>query len=183
MKYIELYIEKGYEVLSAEISPWQLLWPTNGSKLVAKDIVHFLHYNTQFNPLLIHGFSVGGYLYGECLVYMSEDLEKYQPLIDRFVGQIWDSVADFTEIPVGVPKATFPRNPAIRSGLERYMNYHLKTFHESATQHYLKASELYYSGLVACPALHFCSKTDPVGNVTTISKLCDIWREKGIRVS
>lgn len=183
MKYVELYIEKGYDVLAADVAPWQLLWPVNGSQLVAQDIVNFLYHNTHYYSLLIHGFSVGGYLYGECLVIMSRDLDKYQPLINRFVGQIWDSVADFTEIPVGVPKALFPRNHKLQSALEWYMNYHMKTFHETATQHYLLASDLFYSALVACPALYFSSKCDPVGSVVAHMRVCDLWEAKGIRVS
>lgn len=41
--------------------------------------------------------------------------------MDRICGQVWDSAADVTEVPVGVPKALFPRNPTLQAALRKYM--------------------------------------------------------------
>lgn len=177
-----MYVEQGYDVFSAEITPWQLLWPVKGAQIVAQDIVSFLHHNTQYNPLLIHGFSVGGYVCAECFVIMSREMEKYKPLLDRVVGQIWDSAADISEIPIGVPKAMFPTNPKLQIALKTYMEYHLKAFHEPATQHYIRASQMFYSTLISAPALMFCSKTDPVGAVSSNQRVRETWETKGMRV-
>jgi len=153
-KYAELYIHQGFDVLVAQINPWQLLWPVKGSQLVAQDIVNFLANNEYYRQMILHGFSVGGYVWGECLAHMQKDREKYQTVVDRIIGQVWDSVADITEIPIGVPKAMFPRNERLQAALQNYMIYHLKTFHEAATQHYIRSfpvfpHELYSrSGLV-----------------------------------
>lgn len=170
-------------MLSTEITPWQLLWPVKGSQLVANDIVNFLYHNTNYNPLLIHGFSVGGYLCGECNLIMSRDMEKYKPLLNRFVGQIWDSAADITEISVGVPKALFPRNPKLQTALKTYMNYHMKAFHEPATQHYIRSSQMFHSNLIKCPALFLVSETDPVGAVSSNMRVRESWESMGMRVS
>lgn len=120
-KYAELYTEQGFDVLIAQITPWQLLWPVKGSQPVAVDIVKFLHNNPSYAPMVIHGFSVGGYLWGECMAHMALDLDKYKPLLSRISAQIWDSAADITEIPVGVPKALFPKNMALQNALRSYM--------------------------------------------------------------
>lgn len=74
---------------------------------------------------MLHGFSVGGYLWGEALNVMSRDTNKYQPVIDQISGQIWDSVVDFEGIPVGMPKAIFPKNALIRQSMEAYIKYTL----------------------------------------------------------
>ena len=71
--------------------------------------------------MILHGFSVGGYLWGECLVHIARDLENHQHILNRITGQIWDSAADITEIPVGVPKALFPNNKALQTALRNYM--------------------------------------------------------------
>lgn len=92
-KYAKLYVDLGMDVLAVQITPWQLLWPTKGTQLVAKDVVQFLYHNTTYNPLFLHGLSVGGYMWGECLVHIERD-EKYQSIIDRVVGQVFDSAAD-----------------------------------------------------------------------------------------
>jgi len=71
--------------------------------------------------MILHGFSVGGYIWGECLAEMQKDRKQYQAVVDRIIGQVWDSAADITEIPVGVPKALFPRNPKLQYALKNYM--------------------------------------------------------------
>ena len=40
-------------------------------------------------------------MWGECLVHMARDQERYSSILNRISGQIWDSAADITEIPVG----------------------------------------------------------------------------------
>ena len=94
---------------------------------------------------------------------MEKDIAKYKPVCERIVGQIFDSAADITEIPVGVPKALFPRNPRLQTALRNYMIYHMKTFHEAATQHYIRSSQLFHTNYVHAPALFILSKSDPVG--------------------
>lgn len=60
-------------------------------------------------------------MWGECLVHMARDQERYSAILNRISGQIWDSAADITEIPVGVPKALFPSNMALQNALKHYM--------------------------------------------------------------
>lgn len=166
-KYAQLYVDQGFDVLAIRITPWQLLWPTKGTQLVALDIVTFLNNNPTFTPILLHGFSVGGYLWGECLVHIAQDMNKYKGLLDRIQCQVWDSAADITEIPIGVPKAMFPKNPTLQNALRKYMLYHMKTFHEPATSHYIRSSQMFHGNLARAPALFLLSKTDPVGAVAS----------------
>lgn len=64
---------------------------------------------------------MGGYLWAEVMVKMARDLERYQPVIDRIVGHIWDSAVDITEIPVGFPRAVFPNNTVLQTTVEKYI--------------------------------------------------------------
>lgn len=84
-------------------------------------MVKFLESNVTTNPLLLHGFSVGGYVWGECMVHMARDTERYKNVLKNFNGQIWDSVADITEISIGVPKAMFPKNYTLQRAVSNYM--------------------------------------------------------------
>lgn len=90
-------------------------------QIVAGDILKFLDVNKSYAPLILHGFSIGGYLWGEVLAIMAQDQERYKDIIDRIVGQIWDSAADITEIPIGFPKAVFPKNPVLEKALRQYI--------------------------------------------------------------
>lgn len=90
-------------------------------QLVASDAVKFLANNINSNPLLLHGFSVGGYVWGECMVHMARDLDRYRPILNLFQGQIWDSAVEITEIKIGLPKAMFPKNDTLQKALSNYM--------------------------------------------------------------
>lgn len=180
-KYAKIYTDQGYDVLAVEITPWQLLWPTKGTQLVALDVLNFLENNTHFSPIILHGFSVGGYQWGECMVHMARDMKRYKPILDRIVAQIWDSAADITEIPIGVPKSIFPRNPTLQKALRNYTIYHLKTFHEQATTHYIRSSQIFHSTLVKAPALFFLSKNDPIGAEKSNQSVRETMESLGIK--
>uniref|UniRef100_A0A182MNN9 Uncharacterized protein n=1 Tax=Anopheles culicifacies TaxID=139723 RepID=A0A182MNN9_9DIPT len=181
-KYAEFYLEQGFEVLCVHITPWQLVWPIYGSQKVAGDVVKFLTNNDFPEGIVIHGFSVGGYLWGECLVKLHAD-PTGRCVLEKIRGQVWDSLADITEIPVGVPHAVVPHNPTLQGVLRNYINYHMKLFHEEATQYYVKCTQLFHYEPALCPALLLVSKTDPVGTEKANNRLRDIWESVGVKTS
>jgi len=182
-KYAKIYHDHGFDVLVAQITPWQLLWPVKGSQQVALDIVNFMANNEYYKQMVLHGFSVGGYIWGECLAQMEKDRAKYQTVCKRITGQVFDSAADITEIPIGVPKALFPRNPKLQIALKNYMLYHMKTFHEAATQHYIRSSQLFHTNYIHAPALFILSKNDPVGAEASNRRVADSWISNGVNVT
>uniref|UniRef100_A0A182IZ10 Uncharacterized protein n=1 Tax=Anopheles atroparvus TaxID=41427 RepID=A0A182IZ10_ANOAO len=181
-KFAEFYLEQGFEVLSVQISPWQLAWPVYGSQKVAGDVVKFLENNDFPGGVVLHGFSVGGYLWGECLVKLNAH-RNGQQILAKICGQVWDSLADITEIPIGVPHAVLPHNPTLQGFLRNYMTYHLKLFHEEATQYYVKCTHFFHHEPALCPALLLVSKTDPVGTEKANLRLRAIWDALGMKTS
>ncbi|KAF5302289.1 hypothetical protein FQA39_LY10328 [Lamprigera yunnana] len=181
-KFANLYVDRGFDVLSVNITPWQLMWPTKGSHVIANEVVTFLDVNTDCSPLIVHGFSVGGYQWGEVLVRISQDQPRYQHILNRIVGQIWDSAADISEICYGFPMALFPKNQVLQNAMKQYILYHMRTFDKVATCHYVRSSQLFHSNLVKAPALLFLSKTDPVGAEKSNLRLREAWERSGIKV-
>lgn len=57
-KYSKIYLEKGFDVLIVYLPPMDLLFPVNGSQVIAKSVMDFLKKNSQYENLLVHGFSV-----------------------------------------------------------------------------------------------------------------------------
>ncbi|KAJ0172553.1 hypothetical protein K1T71_011692 [Dendrolimus kikuchii] len=181
MKYATLYLEQGFDVLSVSCTPWQLMWPQKGSQLVAKDLIKLLAMNENDQPLVLHGFSVAGYMMGEICVHVMKNKELYQPVMDRVVAQVWDSAADISEITIGVPAAVFPKNQIMQNTLRAYMEYHMKTFHDAATIHYIRSSQLFHTTLCRAPALFLLSKSDPVGAEKSNRSVHDSWEKMGIK--
>ncbi|GAB1861653.1 hypothetical protein CAJAP_02732 [Camponotus japonicus] len=181
MKFVNLYMEQGFDVAVVSLTPWQLMWPTKGSRLVAADLLTFLKQNESYQQILLHGFSVGGYMWGEALDLMESNKEKYSGIVDRIVGQVWDSIADVREITIGLPHAVFPKNVMLQSMFRKYMEYHMKTFYQQATQHYIRSSQVFHSARIRVPALLFVSRSDPIGTVSSNLTLHDEWESAGIK--
>lgn len=57
----------------------------------------------------------------------------------------------------------------------------MKTFHEPATSHYIRASQVFHSTLVKKPALFLLSDSDPIGSVKANTVLRQSWESLGIR--
>lgn len=88
---------------------------------MAADILKFMDSNYLNSQCLLHGFSVGAYLWAEVMVQMAAQQDRYKPVMDKFVGQVWDSAADVTEIAVGLPFAVFPKNLMMQKALAQYI--------------------------------------------------------------
>ncbi|KOC59260.1 hypothetical protein WH47_11446 [Habropoda laboriosa] len=181
MKYMNLYLEQDFDILLVSVTPWQLMWPVKGSRLVAADLLEFLTQQQNYQQILLHGFSVGGYMWGEVLDLVQSNHQKYNNVIDRIVGQVWDSLVYVTGIPLGIPRAVFPRNEMLQNMLQKYLEYHLKTFHKQSTQYYIRSSQMFHTNLVHTPALFFVSKTDPVGTVIHNMRVRDQWDTLGVK--
>lgn len=60
-------------------------------------------------------------MWGEVLDLMQSDHEKRNNIIDRIVGQVWDSAADVAELSIGTTRAVFPENEMLRNMLQKYL--------------------------------------------------------------
>ncbi|CAK9804922.1 Transmembrane protein 53 [Anthophora quadrimaculata] len=181
MKYMDLYLEQNFDILIVSVTPWQMLWPVKGSRLVAADLLEFLTQQQNYQQILLHGFSVGGYMWGEVLDLVQSNHQKYCNVIDRIVGQVWDSLVYVTGIPLGIPRAVFPKNEMLQRILQKYLEYHLKTFYKQSTQYYVQSSHMFHRNLVRTPALFLVSKTDPVGAIIHNMRVRDQWDTLGVK--
>lgn len=180
MKFVNLYLEQGFDVAMVSVTPWQLLWPAKGTRVIASDLLEFLMQQQNYQQILLHGFSVGGYMWGEVLDFVHTDRKKYDNVIDRIVGQVWDSAADVTEFSEGTIRAVFPNNLVLQHGLHKYLEYHMKTFYNQSTRYYIRSSQLFHTNIVRAPALFLISKPDPIGTLSSNMRVRDSWDSMGV---
>ncbi|RXG70364.1 hypothetical protein Avbf_01003 [Armadillidium vulgare] len=181
MKYSKLYLDKGINVLKIKISLFDLLLPTRGTQIVAGQVLDFLHLNPHFGPLLVHGFSVGAYVFSESMVKVSDDMDYHGPILKRFVGQIWDSGADIYQIPRGIPKSV-SNNKLLQNSMEKYLRWYLNFNYDTATCHYERASEAMHANVLNAPGLVIFSKTDPISDYSVNMSVIRDW-EKNTNVA
>jgi len=86
-KFADLYLERGFDVLSVKVRPGQFMWPVKGSQLVAQSVLDLLSQKYTARPIVIHGFSIGGYLWGEMQLKIAQDLPKYEELLLNISGE------------------------------------------------------------------------------------------------
>ncbi|XP_075982037.1 transmembrane protein 53-A-like [Anticarsia gemmatalis] len=182
-KYADLYLTHGYDVIAVSCSPWQLMWPVKGSQVIADRLLRFLEVNEcgSSKPLVVHGFSVGAYVWAELLVQTTKDQKRFQPVLDRIGAQVWDSGADIHEIPVGFPTAVFPKNKFLQETFRAYIKGHMRIFHNVATKHYIQATEVFHANPCKAPGLFLVSKTDPVGAEKRSRTVAASWEKRGIK--
>lgn len=178
-KFVRLYNDLGFDVLKIRISPFDLLRPTKGSQVVSGQMLEFLHQNPRHSSVLVHGFSVGCYLFCEGMVQVANDMARHGPLMDRLVGQIWDSPVDIQGIPVGTAKAV-TNNKTLQTSIQKYLDWFLRVQYDVATVHYERSSAKMHEGFLNRPGLFLISRTDPVASVEMVSSVYNDWERKGI---
>ena len=141
------------------------------------DVMSTVDYRSQ--PLLVHGFSVGAYLFGEMLTRIIDKPSEYSHVASRMYGQILDSAVDYYGIPKGFSKA-IAENTNLRWGIQSLLEFYMNTF-TSITQHYLRASDVFRENSLALPARFLYSHSDPVCEAAETEKLAEKWRQKGIQ--
>lgn len=91
-KYCEIYLRAGFDILVVESKVSEFLWPRWGLEHGARVLQLLESERFSQRPLLVHAFSIGGYTFAQVLLNMSTDAQRYQGLMGRFRGQIYDSL-------------------------------------------------------------------------------------------
>ncbi|CAG2179988.1 unnamed protein product [Oppiella nova] len=186
-KYSNLYLQKGFDVLTVKTNPFDLLFPAIGSRKIAQNCVTALHKElTQYSSVILHAFSVGAYQFGEILLEMQEQdkqvAHKTQQLEDRIKGIVFDSVVPIEELSNGVSRS-LTTNPFLYKVIKSTINGHLKVFNRIATKYYRASSKAVWNIHMRVPALVLVSQNDRIGTASANKKLTDVWRDLGIDVT
>lgn len=178
-KHRQFYLDRGFDVLNVKTSPMDLLLPNVGSKKISQDFVRFL-VEKQYSDVVLHGFSVGGYMFGQVLLDIDKQDEQVRNrLLQSIRGLIFDSVVTFEGTCKGVAKS-ITTNRYLAKLLENLLKLYLILGHNIATKHYLMSSEKVWSGPLKCPSLFLLSKDDRISDYRIIQRLAKVWNDLGI---
>ena len=172
---------KGFDVLHVKVEPFQILWPRNAQAVVGQIVDFLMDGARRTRPILVHGFSVGGYLYGETLVKTTSDPVVHESFAQRIRGQIFDSPVDFEGVPRGVGMA-ITDVPILQKTIKATLDGYLGAFRQQVMQHYVRSSATFRQNPLRTPSLVFYSHKDPIGTAGPIESLVDGWRQQGIPV-
>lgn len=180
-KYVKFYNDLGIDVLNIKFSPLDIVSPAIHGQRVVNQFLHFLHHYPETCPVLLHGFSVGGYLCATAMVEVEKDFEKHGHLLDRFVGQIWDSVVDVGGMPIGVARSVTDLK-FLQDYIQSALEWYLKVRYDSATVYYERASVQFHKNYMGTPGLFFVSTSDPISPPKMVMGAHDDWKKLGFNV-
>ncbi|KAH7968178.1 hypothetical protein HPB52_006429 [Rhipicephalus sanguineus] len=152
------------------------------ANVVAKRLLDFLVSHPNYSRLVVHGFSVGGYQFGEVLVKIRKEGGDYSAVVPRFKAQVYDSLVDYQGIPKGFPTA-LTRNQVLRKVLELMIRLQRLVLYPVSTVHWKASSRAFHDNLLTCPALMINSKRDQVASIEDNLRVANGWRQKGTDVT
>lgn len=178
-KYRQFYLDRGFDVLNVKTSPLDLLLPNVGASKISRDFVRFMT-EKQYSNVVLHGFSVGGYMFGRLLLEVDKlDTEDRRKLLNSIQGLVFDSLVPFEGTCVGVANS-ITSNPLGAKFLEQMLKLYLYLGHEIATKHFLQASDKVWGGPLKCPSLFIMSKDDKISDHRIIQRLASVWNSLGL---
>ncbi|KAK2847904.1 hypothetical protein Q7C36_009586 [Tachysurus vachellii] len=181
-KYCEIYLRTGFDVLVVESNLGHFLWPRWGMDYSAKVLQLLESEAFSKRPVVVHAFSIGGYTFAQLVVHVAKDTQRYQGLIDRVKGQIYDSlvIGSLDRMAVGVSKTLFPR-------FEHLVKYtSLLYFHifKRQTVDYFNASiDVFWNTPLTSPSLYYFCDNDVMCDMEATHKLMEHWKRRGITVT
>ncbi|KAL3842141.1 hypothetical protein ACJMK2_020187 [Sinanodonta woodiana] len=180
-KYGNMYISKGFDVITIQVKPYQILIPTQIQKVI-QNVLDLLEQDpkTPRRSVMVHGFSVGAYVYGEMLVKLKNDPDRYDAIQRGLRGQIFDSPVDFDGIPKGFSSA-LTTNLMIRGIMRKLLEGYLSFFQQSISCHYIRSSNEFKSNDLQLPSLMVYSDSDPVCDPEAIERLGKQWHMRNIQ--
>ncbi len=165
--------------MTIKVKPMQILLPETGAQVIAQNVVNFVQNDENCDkPILVHGFSVGGYVYTEILNSMLAS-EKENEITGRIIGQIWDSPVDAHNIPTGFSKALLPKKGVMQIGMKKSLDLYQSMTHRIAGQHHQRGSRLFYHNPVKAPSMFFYSDSDPISTPDNVGKVMASLKEDG----
>lgn len=178
-KYRQFYLDRGFDVLNVKTSPLDLLLPNVGAKKISKDFVRFM-VDKQYSDVVLHGFSVGGYMFGQVLLDIDKQEEGVkQKVLNSIRGLVFDSLVPFEGTCIGVSRS-ITQNKALAKVIEYVLKMYLVLGHNIATKYYLEASEKVWGGPLKCPSLFIMSKDDVISDHKIIERLASVWSKLGL---
>lgn len=177
-KYCEIYFRTGFDVLVVESVVSQFLWPRWGLEYGGHVLELLESERFSQRPLLVHAFSIGGYIFAQVLVHVAKDTQRYQGLTNRIRGHIYDSLVmgSLEHMANGLGKTMLPR----MEGLVKSASLlYFRVFKHQTVDYFNSSISAFWNTPVMAPALFFYCENDALCDYKSLEKMAEFWRSRG----
>ena len=128
--------------------------------------------------VLFHSFSMGGFLFGQCLRSMDAQPDTYGEYKHLIKAQILDSPPDMGSIAFGISKGiNLPKG--LEKPVESLVNLFLKATESTTGVEYEASRQAFFRNEAKSPALWFYSKSDPISRWQDCEYVWKRWQKQG----
>lgn len=179
-KYRQFYLDRGFDVLNVKTSALDLLLPNLGAKKISENFVRFM-VEKQYSDVVVHGFSVGGYMFGRFLLEMEKQQGEVmrKKLLNSIRGIVFDSLVPIEGTCIGVANS-ITENKLGAQIIKNLLELYLFLGHSIATKYYEEVSEKVWAGPLRCPTLFLNSREDKISDHKIVEDLEKVWSGLGI---
>lgn len=187
-KYREIYFKRGFDVLTLRTNPIDMMLPAIGSRKNAQDLLNYLtSKENNYSNIVVHGFSVGAYQFGEVLIKLRKILDSKdkqvssqgEKIVSQIKGLIFDSAADVHNAPSGLSRSV-AREGFNADLIKLAIKFYLTLFYPLATRYYYKSATAFYNNFLLCPALLLFSEHDKIADAKSNYALAEKWKKRGV---
>lgn len=183
--YLKFYHEKNFDALYFAVGPKHVLSPDSAMEhmeFVLSSVADNKGEIGDPSKIVFHHFSMGGYLYGQALIAMQNNPEKFNKVKNKICAQIFDSPPDFNSIATGLSASIGINSVPIKKAVAMAANAYLAATADNVGVKHRAASAAFHGNSTPAPALWYYSKADPVSLYTDCETVCGKWRAAGIEV-
>ena len=161
--YLSWYHKHGIDTLSFSVGPSHVLNPKSATVHMEKVLDTIL--SVDPNKVVLHHFSVGGFLCGQALRIMASNPKKYGLLLDKKIkAQIYDSPPAISGVPTGLASHLFPEPKGIKlflhTSVRKALSAYLAITKNTSGIEHQASSEAFHNNILQAPSLWFYSKSD-----------------------
>lgn len=178
-KYVGLYSNLGFDVVTLNAEPYRMLRPKTSIPPLAQDLTKFLLVNDNYTNIALHGLSVGGFLWSNCLTILHKTA-TFDDVNKRIKSQVWDCVAGSSSVAFGVSAAMFPTSKIGFPLANKLLPLYYKLFHQQTLKHFDDSLDKFHDFNVTAPALVFSSSADLIVDLKMSQRCVEHWKAKGL---
>jgi hypothetical protein len=173
--------DHGVDTYSFSAGPREVVFPQHAKSLMESNMDAVIEeIGDSDRPIIFHGFSMSGFLWGNALLSMDKYPERFEKFKNNLKVQIFDSPPDYVGISGGIAKSMALdafRSMLVKSAMDMYLN---ATKNSAGVMHLASSNRFHENNLKNVPSLWFYSLTDPVARWEDCRLVADKWRSKGI---
>lgn len=187
-KYTSLYTSRGIDVLALLSTPAHVAMPLARGRASAGRIAEALGSSgNEARPLLVHGFSVGAYMYGNLLIELGLRGGAGAAVAHRIRGLAFDSAVDYNGVPFGLSRAIAGAEGtllqrSVHAGLDLFLSpalpFRQHLVASSVAMHGTRLGE--FSSPLRVPSTFLYGPDDSVTDCQQLEAFCREWRAAGV---